>query len=210
MPQPDMLPPCVVLAGGRGLRMGGVDKGLLQVAGGRMIDHVLGRMAPQSGGLAINANGDPARWQALGLPVLPDALPDGVEAFPGPLAGLLAGMDWAAARGATHVVTVSADTPFLPVGLVAGLIRAADSTGCAVAASPDGTGALRPHPTCGLWPVTLRDDLRAALQTGQRRVMHWARLQGAGLARFESQPFDPFFNINSPEDIATANQLILL
>ncbi len=128
--------PCVILAGGQGLRMGGVDKGLVVVAGRRMIDHVVARMEPQCGELAINANGDPARWADLGLHVLPDTLPEGVDAFPGPLAGILAALDWAAALGASHVVTVPADTPFLPTGLVAGLLRVA-GTGCAVAASPD-------------------------------------------------------------------------
>lgn len=208
MPQ-SKSPPCMILAGGQGVRMGGVDKGLLQVAGARMIDHVLARIAPQCGPVAINANGDPARWSAFGLPVLPDTLPDGVDAFPGPLAGILAALDWAETVGASHVVTVPADTPFLPTGLVAGLLHVA-GTGCAVAASPDAGGELRPHPTCGLWPIILRDDLRAALQSGQRRVMHWARTQDAGLARFESQPVDPFFNVNTPDDIAAANRLVLL
>ncbi len=205
----DPHPPCVILAGGQGRRMGGVDKGLVMVAGARMIDHVLARMAPQSGPLAISANGDPARWLGLGLPVLPDALPYGVEAFPGPLAGLLAGLDWAASLGARHVVTVPADTPFLPTRLVAELLRVAGA-GCAIAASPDAAGQMRPHPTCGLWPVVARNDLRAALQSGERRMMHWARMQGAGVAHFVGQPLDPFFNVNTPDDIATANRLILL
>lgn len=192
--------PGVILAGGRATRMGGGDKGLLRVAGRRLLDHVIDRLAPQCAGLAISANGDPARLAEFGLPVLPDSLPG----HPGPLAGVLAGLDWAAAQGAPAIVTAAADTPFLPPDLVVRLRAAAGPAGLSLAASPDATGQLQRHPTFGLWPVALRDDLRAALERGERKVALWAGRHGAGLAVFDSRPRDPFFNVNTPEDIIRA------
>jgi molybdenum cofactor guanylyltransferase len=193
----------VILAGGQATRMGGGDKGLRMVAGRRLLDHVLERLAPQVAGMALNANGDPARFAEFGLPVLPDSLPD----FPGPLAGVLAGMDWAAAQGAEAVVSVAADTPFFPRDLVARLQAAAGPSGLALAATREG-GKLWRHPTFGLWPVALRDDLRAALEGGLRKVVIWTDQHGAGTAEFDTLPFDPFFNINTPQDIETAAQLV--
>lgn len=194
----------VILAGGRATRMGGGDKGLRRVGGRRLMDHVIDRLAPQVGVLAISANGDPARLAGFGLPVLADSLPD----HPGPLAGVLAGLDWAAAQGARAVVTAAADTPFFPRDLVARLLAAAGPSGLCLAASPDADGRLQRHPTFGLWPVALRDDLRAALTGGLRKIVLWTDGHGAGTARFDSRPFDPFFNINTPEDIATAETLM--
>lgn len=193
----------IVLAGGRATRMGGGDKGLLDVGGKRLIDHVIDRLRPQVGAMAINANGDPARLSELGLPVLPDSLPD----HPGPLAGVLAGLDWAAGQGADAIVTAAADTPFFPRDLAARLAAHAGPSGLCLAGSPDQTGKLRRHPTFGLWPVALRDDLRAALTGGLRKIVLWTDGHGAGLAAFDSLPFDPFFNVNTPEDIALANAL---
>ena len=195
--------PGVILAGGRATRMGGGDKGLRMVGGRRLMDHVIGRLAPQCGALAINANGDPARLAGFGLPVLADSLPD----HPGPLAGVLAGLDWAAGLGAEAIVTAAADTPFFPVDLVARLQSAAGPSGLCLAASPDETGRVQRHPTFGLWPVALRDDLRAALEGGLRKIVLWTDGHGAGTAVFDSQPFDPFFNVNTPEDIAVAEGL---
>ena len=196
--------PGVILAGGRATRMGGGDKGLRVIGGRRLIDLVIERLAPQCGQLALNANGDPARFADLGLPVLPDGLPD----HPGPLAGVLAGLDWAAERGARSIVTAAADTPFLPRDLVAWLHEAAGPSGLALAASPDEDGRLRRHPTFGLWPVALRADLREALEGGLRKIVAWTDRHEAGTAEFPAQPFDPFFNVNSPEDIATAERLL--
>ncbi len=193
----------VILAGGQATRMGGGDKGLRAVAGQRLLDHVLERLAPQVAAMALNANGAPARFAEFGLPVLPDSLPD----FPGPLAGVLAGMDWAAAQGAEAVVSVAADTPFFPRDLVARLQAAAGPSGLALAATREG-GKLWRHPTFGLWPVALRADLRAALEGGLRKVVIWTDQHGAGTAEFDSLPFDPFFNINTPQDIETAAQLV--
>ena len=183
--------------------MGGGDKGLREVGGERLIDRVIGRIAPQCGPIALNANGDPARFADLGLPVLPDSLPY----HPGPLAGVLAGMDWAASLSAEAVVSVAADTPFFPRDLVERLQAAAGPSGLALAGSPDETGKLWHHPTFGLWPVALRDDLREALKGGLRKVVLWTDRHGAGTASFASSPFDPFFNINTPDDIAEAEKL---
>lgn len=194
----------LVLAGGRATRMGGRDKAMCLLGGMRMIDRVIARIGPQCAELAINANGDPARFEAYALPVLPDRVADAA----GPLAGVLAGLDWAFARGADAIVTVAVDTPFFPTDLVTQLQRAAGPTGLCLAASPDAEGALRRHPTFGLWPVALRDDLRAALLGGARKVSVWADGHGAVTARFESHPFDPFFNINTPQDVLAAEALI--
>ena len=196
--------PGVILAGGRATRMGGGDKSLRALGGRRILDRVVERLARQCAPLALNANGDPARFADLGLPVLADSIPG----HPGPLAGVLAGLDWAAAQGAAEVVTVAADTPFFPEDLVARLCAARSATGLALAATPDETGRLRRHPTFGLWPVALRDDLRAALAGGLRKVVLWTDGHGAGTARFAIDPFDPFFNINRPEDVAEAERLL--
>lgn len=193
----------VILAGGQATRMGGGDKGLRSVAGKPLLAHVIDRLGPQVAGMALNANGDPARFDMFGLPVIPDSLPD----WPGPLAGVLAGMDWAAEQGAEAVVSVAADTPFFPRDLVARLRAAAGPSGLALAASRM-EGKLWRHPTFGLWPVALRADLRSALQGGLRKVVLWTDAHGAGCAEFASDPFDPFFNINTPEDIGTAEELV--
>lgn len=186
--------------------MGGGDKGLLPLGGSTLLDHVVGRLGPQCAGLAINANGDPARFSRFGLPVLADTLPD----FPGPLAGVLAGLDWAAEEGADAIVTAAADTPFLPLDLVAGLRGAAEQKGVpiALAASPDEAGALRRHPTFGLWSVALREDLRAELSGGLRKIVLWTDRHDAATALFAAEPFDPFFNVNTPEDMARAEALL--
>lgn len=198
-------PPCVILAGGQARRMGGGDKGFLPLGGRRLIDHVIERLRPQCGTLAINANGDPARFAELGLPVLPDPVPG----QPGPLAGILAAMDWATTLGAGRVVTVAADTPFLPRDLVPRLLAAA-SPGGAVVESPDGTGRQRTHPAVGLWPVGLRDRLAQAIAGGERRLGVWASDVGAARVAFGSDPVDPFFNVNTPEDLAAAESLVTI
>ncbi|SIS58751.1 molybdenum cofactor guanylyltransferase [Roseivivax lentus] len=207
------LPPGVILAGGRATRMGGGDKGLLPLGEGRLIDRVLARLRPQVGAIALNANGDPARFADLGLPVIPDTLAD----HPGPLAGVLAGLDWAAATGAETIVTVAADTPFFPRDLVARLQEAAAgmthplvlaaTTGDAETKSRSRSGLIR-HPTFGLWPVALRDDLRAALQDGLKKVVLWTERHGGREAVFPGGDVDPFFNVNTPDDLARAEALL--
>ena len=187
----------VILAGGRASRMGGGDKGLLLLGGRPILARVVERLAPQVEALALNANGDPARFAAWGLPVVGDS----VAGHPGPLAGVLAGMDWAAAAGAEAVVTAAADTPFFPVDLVARL-RAAGPF--AMAATPGADGPER-HPTFALWPVGLRDDLRAALGAGLRKVVAWSDPHGCATVVFPEA--EAFFNVNTPEDLARAEAM---
>lgn len=196
--------PGVILAGGRATRMGGGDKGLRPLGDRRLIDHVIARLGPQCGPLALNANGDPARFDALGLPVLPDSL----AGQPGPLAGVLAGLDWAAATGVSAIVTAAADTPFFPADLVARLQAAAGPSGLSLAATREADGKVLRQPTFGLWPTALREDLRAALQEGLRKIVLWTDRHGAGTAVFDADPFDPFFNVNTPEDVETAKTLL--
>ncbi|SFE83662.1 molybdenum cofactor guanylyltransferase MobA [Roseivivax sediminis] len=195
----------VILAGGKATRMGGGDKGLLTLGRETLMDRVIGRLAPQAGALALNANGDPARFAALGLPVLPDS----VEGHPGPLAGVLAGLDWAAGEGAEAIVTVAADTPFFPRDLVARLQDAAAGMAhpLALAATPDPERGRVRHPTFGLWPVALRDDLRAALGEGVRKVVLWTDAHDGQEALFDG-PGEPFFNVNTPEDLKAAEEML--
>lgn len=188
--------PALILAGGRATRMGGGDKPLMALAGRPMLAHVLDRLRPQAGPLALNANGDPARFARFGLPVLPDSLPD----RPGPLAGVLVAMDWARDLGAAHVLTVPGDSPFLPPDLVARLWAARGPMGLALAAGDDPQGP-RDHPTFGLWPVALRDDLAATLAADQRRVRRFAERHQPGRAVW---PDAVFANINTPADLALA------
>lgn len=194
------MPHGVILAGGRATRMGGGDKPLRLVAGRPLLARVAERLSPQVAALALNANGDPARFAAFGLPVIADEAAD----FPGPLAGILAGLDWAAARGARHVLTAAGDTPFFPADLGARLAAALSANApVAIAAAADRS----PHPTFGLWPVALREDLRAALAAGLRKVSLWAERHGAAFVPFADKPFDPFFNVNAPDDIAAAERI---
>lgn len=201
MTQPPRPLPGVVLAGGRASRMGGADKALLQLGGRTLAAHAAARLGAQVTHIALNANGDPARFAALGLPVLPDPVPD----WPGPLAGVLAALDWAATLGADQVITVATDTPFLPPDLVARLTAAGPA---AVAASADPSGKPRRHPTCALWPVQGRAALRTALDGGLRKLGLWAEQQGAQLVVWEPAPHDPFFNINTPDDLIRAESLL--
>lgn len=186
----------LILAGGEGRRMGGADKALLSLGGRPLLAHVADRFEPQVERLALSANGDPARFATFGFPVLTDE--QGTRL--GPMAGLLAGLDWLAATGGTHLATVSVDTPFLPCDLVPRLLLASDSTKAPAIAESQG----RAHPTCGLWPLGLRAPLRAALSAGERRIGHWAKTQGAAQAVFTGNDPDPFFNINQPDDLARA------
>lgn len=196
--------PAVILAGGLSTRMGGGNKGLRVLGGQTLLARVIARLAPQCGRLAINANGEPEVLADYGLPVIAD----GFGGFAGPMAGVLAGMDWAAAEGADAVVSVSVDTPFLPEDLVHRLREARGRSGLAVAASPDDSGRLRDHPTCALWPVALRAELRAALESGLHRIGQFAAAYDPGRAVFDSRPLDPFLNLNTPDDLARAARLV--
>ena len=196
----------VILAGGQSQRMGGGDKGLLQLGDRSILDHVIARLAPQVDAVALNANGDTSRFDTLALPVVED----GIAGFPGPLAGILAGLDWAAMQGADSIVTVAADTPFFPTDLVERLFaeRAAADSAIVLAAIRDENCKLWRQPTFGLWPVSLKEDLRQALQGGVRKVVLWTDRHGASEAVFETTPIDPFFNVNTPDDLAKARQLL--
>ena len=196
----------VILAGGLARRMGGGDKGLLELCGKTLLERVIERLEPQVAGLAVNANGDAARFAEFGLPVLPDS----IDGFAGPLAGVLAGLDWAAEQGADCIVTAAADTPFFPADLTPRLQMAAEAKAVqiALAATPHPERGILRQPTFGLWPVALRDDLRHALQEGVRKIVQWTDGHGAATAVFEVQGFDPFFNVNTPEDMKKAEMLI--
>jgi molybdopterin-guanine dinucleotide biosynthesis protein A len=201
-----VLIPGLILAGGLARRMGGGDKSLLLLGGKSVLTHVIERLAPQVGPIALNANGDPARFASYGLPVLGDPLPD----YPGPLAGVLAGLNWAADMGATHIVTVAADTPFFPTDLVTRLQKAAaeQGVGLALAGTPDPKRGIARQPTFGLWPVALRHDLHDALLDGLRKIVLWTDQHNAATAVFEIDQIDPFFNLNTPEDMLAAQDMI--
>ena len=196
----------VILAGGLASRMGGGDKGLLTLGGQTLLARVIDRLEPQVAGLALNANGDAARFDGLGLPVLADS----IDGFVGPLAGVLAGLDWAAEQGADSIVTAAADTPFFPCDLVPQLLLAGEGMKhpLVLAATPDPKRGQVRHPTFGLWPVALRDDLRAALEGGLRKVVLWTDQHGGREALFPVEGMDPFFNVNTPEDLARAEALL--
>lgn len=196
----------LLLAGGLARRMGGGDKPLRLIAGRSLLAHVRERLAPQCDGLLINANGEPARFSAYGLPVVAD----GVQDFAGPLAGILAGLDWMAENRPEldWMVSVAADTPFIPRDLVSRLHRARAEAGLPLACAASGGWS---HPVIGLWPASLRADLRHALTVDQeRKIDRWTARHGCASAEWPVDPVDPFFNANRPEDIAEAERLAAL
>ncbi|MDX8496956.1 molybdenum cofactor guanylyltransferase MobA [Mesorhizobium sp. VK4C] len=198
----------IILAGGQSRRMGGGDKPLLSLGKVRLIDHVAARLEPQVGTLALNANGDPARFAGTNLPVLADTMPG----YAGPLAGILTGLEWAATNTACRsLVSAAGDTPFFPGDLVYRLNAAAQERPGAIAvASSDG----RLHPTFALWPLGLRDALRHFLvDEDNRRVSAFMERHGLVQVEFpmieaEGRRIDPFFNINTPDDLAEAKRLL--
>jgi molybdopterin-guanine dinucleotide biosynthesis protein A len=196
----------VILAGGRADRRGGGDKGLRTIGGKTILARVIERMRPQVEALVLNANGDAARFAAFGLPVVPDSMPD----FAGPLAGVLAGLDWAAAHElqAHYIVTVPADGPFVPRDLVPHLAStlAAEDVELVTAAS-----GAQTYPVVGLWPLHLRQALQDALtKEGVHKVDAWTRRFRRAIATFPAEPVDPFFNANTPEQLAEAERLAAL
>jgi molybdopterin-guanine dinucleotide biosynthesis protein A len=194
----------VILAGGQAPRMGGGDKGLLQLGGTPLLRHVIDRLSPQVDKVALNANGQPDRFSSYGLPVLPDS----IDGFVGPLAGVLAGLDWAADQGADCIVTAAADTPFFPCDLVPQLLMRCEGMAhpLVLAATPDAKRGTARHPTFGLWPVALREDLRAALTGGLRKVVLWTDQHGGREALFPDEA--AFFNVNTPDDLAHAETML--
>ena len=195
----------VILAGGRSARMGGGDKALLSLGGRPLLARVVDRLRPQVRGLALNANGDPARFAAFGLPVVPDP----VGGFAGPLAGILGGLRWAGgqAEPPAGIVTAAADTPFFPADLAARFAAAAGAGGPAIARS---NGRL--HPVFGYFPVDCADDLDAFLRRqASRKVNDWLDRVGFTAVDFPggTEHADPFFNVNTPADLAAAEASIL-
>jgi molybdenum cofactor guanylyltransferase len=197
------LPLGLILAGGLARRMGGGDKARIRIGGVTILGRVLACLQPQCASIIINANGDLARFADTGLPVVPDSVPD----FAGPLAGILAGLDWAAANApeVADIVSVPGDCPFLPVNLVERLeiARAAEKLPLACARSGDWR-----HPVVGLWPVALRDDLRRALvEEDLHKIEVWTARHGVAIANWPAKPVDPFFNVNTPEDVVQAEHI---
>ena len=198
--------PGVLLAGGLASRMGGGDKPMRTIAGKTILERVIARLAPQCDGLILNANGEPSRFAAFGLPVIADTVAD----FPGPLAGILAALDWMATHRpeVKRVLSAAADCPFLPRDLVARLeaARAAQNAELAVAASDGQT-----HPVIGLWSVRLRGELRHALVDEDiRKIDRWTARYPLATVVWPTTPVDPFFNANTVDDIAEADRLAAL
>ena len=195
----------LVLAGGLARRMGGGDKARIEINGVSILDRVLATLSAQCPRLVINANGDPRRFEDTGLPVIPD----NVAGHPGPLAGILAGLDWLADQnlGLEWIVSVPGDCPFLPDDLVERLHAARRKMGVGVPLACARSGEWR-HPVIGLWPVALRADLRKALvEEDLRKIEIWTARHGVAIADWPAEPVDPFLNVNTPEDVARAEQM---
>ncbi len=203
--RPAVNPPTlgVVLAGGRARRVGGGDKPRIRVGGKTILERVLACLGPQCSRLILNVNGDATRFADTGLTVVSDSVPD----YAGPLAGILAGLDWAAdqAPDIAWVVSVPSDCPFLPRDLVTRLHQARVEAGVRLACACSGE---RRHPVIALWPVALRKHLRHALTNeGVRKVDQWTARYGVGIAEWPAEPIDPFFNVNTPAEAAAADRM---
>ncbi len=194
----------MLLAGGLARRMGGGDKGLALLAGRPLMDRIIERIRPQVSELIINANGDAQRFAEYGLPVVPDVIGD----FAGPLAGVLTGLEWAAknAPGRPWVASFATDAPFVPADLVERLSAAVETEGGDMACA---ASAGRAHPVFGLWPVALAADLRRAMiEEDMRKIDRWTARYNLIMVDFPDVPFDPFFNINAPDNLAEAEKLL--
>ena len=192
----------LILAGGLARRMGGGDKALIRVGDKTILERTIATLGAQCAGLLINANGDVSRFSRFGLPVVADD----IAGFAGPLAGILAGLDWVAANApkSEWVLSVPGDCPFLPRDLVARLHAARIASELPLACAQSGEWR---HPVVGLWAVALRHDLRRALDGGTRKIEAWTRIHGAAPAQWPATPVDPFFNVNTPEDLAQAERI---
>ena len=198
--------PGVLLAGGLARRMGGGDKPMRRIGDRTILERAIARLKPQCDGLILNANGDPARFAAFGLPVIADTVAD----FPGPLAGILAALDWIATNrpDVEFILSAAADCPFLPRDLVARLQRARTEANAQLAvAASDGQS----HPVIGLWSVGLREELRHALVVEDvRKIDRWTARYKLATVTWPIKPLDPFFNANTVDGIAEAERLALL
>jgi len=193
----------LILAGGLARRMGGGDKARIRIGNATILERVVARLTPQCSRIIINANGDPARFADTGLTVVADSIPD----FAGPLAGILAGLDWTAANvpGCEWLASAPGDCPFVPRDLVTRLHEARTAAGVPLACARSGEWR---HPVVGLWPVSLREDLRRAVSDeGLRKIEVWTERHGIALANWADTPVDPFFNVNTPEDAARAEEI---
>ena len=193
----------LVLAGGQARRMGGGDKAFIEIGGKKILDRVLARLRPACSHIVLNANGDPQRFAPWGLPVIADSVKD----FAGPLAGILAGLDWTARNypAIEWMVSVPGDCPFLPEGLVERLHAVREEQGKKLACAQSGDWR---HPVVGLWNVRLREDLRKALVVEDlHKIEIWTARHGVAIATWPDRPVDPFFNVNTPEDIVQAEKL---
>jgi molybdenum cofactor guanylyltransferase len=193
----------LVLAGGLARRMGGGDKARIRVAGKTILERVLACLKPQCATVIINVNGDATRFADTSLPAVADSVPG----FAGPLAGILAGLDWAAVHrpAIADIVSVPGDCPFLPGDLVSRLAAARAGAGVPLACARSGDWR---HPVVGLWPVALREDLRKALvEKDMRKIEAWTARHGVAIADWPATPVDPFFNVNTPADVAEAERI---
>jgi len=194
----------LLLAGGQSRRMGGGDKALRLLEGMSLLERIIERLRPQVEALVLNANGDPDRFARFGLPVVADSVPD----FAGPLAGVLAGLDWTVAHrpDCQFIVSAATDAPFLPDDLVARLMKALEAEKADLACAASGG---RAHPVFGLWPIRLRENLRrAVVEDGVRKVDEWTARHRLVTVSFADRPLDPFFNANRPEDLETAAEFL--
>jgi molybdopterin-guanine dinucleotide biosynthesis protein A len=195
----------VLLAGGLARRMGGGDKCLRLLGGKPILAHIIERVRAQVSALVLNANGDPARFAAFDLPVVPDV----VAGFAGPLAGVLTGMEWARAHAASArwLASFATDSPFVPCDLVVRLLDAARHENAPLACAASNG---RTHPVMGLWSLDLAGELRSALvEQGMRKIDAWTARYKLATVAFEADPIDPFFNVNSPDELAEAERLIV-
>lgn len=198
----------LILAGGRATRLGGGDKPLLTLAGQSILTRLLARLHHHNCPIALNVNGEQARFSSFNLPILSDSL----SGYPGPLAGVLAGLDWAASHGFTTMLSVPGDCPFIPRDLLSKLIDAQGGTNASSGQIPVvcAASAGRTHFVTTLWPVASRSLIRAALEAGERRVEHVLNAIGHVQVEWPAEPYDPFFNINTPEDMQEAEEIIRL
>lgn len=193
----------LILAGGQARRMGGVAKPLIEVGGAPILEHVVRRLAPQCVRLALNANADPEQFAHFHLPIVPDE----VEGFAGPLAGVLAGLDHVAANfpDVRLVLSIPADTPFAPQDLAQRLSLARAEAKAEIAVAVSGG---RVHHAVALWPVALREKLRHALvKEDLRKVSGFIERHANTRVEWSEAPYDPFFNVNRPEDVAEAERI---
>jgi len=194
----------LLLAGGQSRRMGGGDKSLMTLGGETLLARLIARVRPQVGPMVLNANGDLARFASYGLPIAPDV----VGGYVGPLAGVLTGLEWARANApdCAYVASFACDAPFVPRDLVSRLLAALEKEAADLACASSGG---RDHPVFALWPVRLADDLRRAVEReGIRKVDSWTGRYRLARAAFATEPVDPFFNVNAPEDMKAAEGLL--